>query len=208
MFTYFQHDGAFVLNPDRQMIYGFASDAADPATAFRHARDAALPLVAKLQVRLTASDTTGVTAQVLSIGESDLSIVNGRPAIVSVKPIVSDSGNIVQKPGRQFLHVAVRYLDSSFRSNIGREYGFDDIRFSWSKIARIGRSYTALSAASGKTLGYLTWNPFRPGASVAAETIPAIPAIPAIAVTVAVIFVIIVGARYAQVLEETHPRLK
>jgi sensor domain CHASE-containing protein len=200
MYTYFQHDGAFVVNPDRQMIYGFASDAQDEDTAFRHVRDAALPLVDKLQERLKASDTTGVSDRILSIGESDLNIVNGRPAIVSVKPIVSDTGDIAQVPGRQFVHVAVRYLDSSFRSILGKKYGLEDIRFTWSNIAGIGRAYSVLTTGSGATFGYLTWKPFRPGATVVAETLPAI------AVTSGVIFVL--GALLGQMVWKRSLRLE
>jgi diguanylate cyclase (GGDEF)-like protein len=174
MFTYFQHDGAFVLSPDDKLVYGFSTDTSDEAAAFRHVRDAALPLASKLRDRLKATDTEGISDQVLSIGESDVSIVNGHPAIVSVKPIVSDTGNVAQVPGTEFLHVAVRYLDGSLLSGVARDYQFDDLRFTWSKVPATGRSYTGLSTSAGKTFGYLTWKPFRPGAYVANETRPAI----------------------------------
>ena len=49
-----------------------------------------------------------------TFGASEISIVGGRPAIVSLKPIVSETGNIAQPPGTEYLHVVVRYLDRSF----------------------------------------------------------------------------------------------
>ena len=41
-------------------------------------------------------------------------MIGGRPAIVSVKPIVSETGDIAQVPGSEYLHVSLRYLDGSF----------------------------------------------------------------------------------------------
>ncbi|WP_244915036.1 putative bifunctional diguanylate cyclase/phosphodiesterase [Rhizobium sullae] len=174
MFTYFQHERAFVVAPDGSAIYAFASDEADPKEAFRQMHDIVLPLAQKLRRRLVIGDQSGVSDQVLSIGESELALVNGHPSVVSVKPIVSDSGDIEQDPARVNLHVAVRYLDGNFLSGMEQEYMFDDLRFAWARSNDDGRSYAKLKNATGSDFGYFSWRPFAPGAAVAASVGPTV----------------------------------
>ncbi|MBB3527087.1 CHASE4 domain-containing protein [Rhizobium sp. BK456] len=123
MQTYFGHDAAIVISADHGRIYEFIAPS-DNALTLGDLRLAYEPLADALQKRLAAGDAEGVTDRVLSIGESDLTYVGRRPAIVSVKPIVSDTGDIEQPPGQQNLHVAVRFLDRSFVSEIGADYQF------------------------------------------------------------------------------------
>ncbi|PND20691.1 bifunctional diguanylate cyclase/phosphodiesterase [Ensifer sp. MMN_5] len=170
MNSYFRHDGAFVISPDRRPLYAFLAGRTDGA--FSNIEPEAMPLIAKLQERLAAGDEEGTSEQVLSIGESDLVRIEGRPAIISVKPIVSDTGDIVQEPGREFLHLAVRFLDGDLLTHLGEDYGFEDLRFS--VLLELGRqrSYAPIVSSSGETIGYFSWLPFRPGADVMKATAP------------------------------------
>lgn len=154
MHTYFRHDGAFIVSPDRQVVHGFMVGEPQGADAFKLVESTILPLVNKLQARLIAGDTTGFSGQVLSIGESDLVDIGGRPTVVSVKPIVSDTGDIKQTPGREFLHVAIRYLDGDFLATMASEYLFADMRFDRSIAPGDARAYAPLTSASGQTLGF------------------------------------------------------
>jgi diguanylate cyclase (GGDEF)-like protein len=172
MHTYFGHDGAFVISPQRKLEFGYLNDKNDAEAAYRIIEPAADGLIANLQARLEAEDQTGTGDHVLSIGESDLAPVGGRPAIVSVKPIISDTGNLVQVPGKQYLHVAVRYLDGGFLTSLAKDYLFQDLRFTWKPDVSDGKSYAALRQGSGKVLGYFSWSPFQPGRAVMHATIP------------------------------------
>ncbi|WP_028744762.1 putative bifunctional diguanylate cyclase/phosphodiesterase [Rhizobium mesoamericanum] len=177
MFTYFQHDRAYVIAPDGRAIYVFAADEADSTKAYQQISDIVSPLVNRLRARLATGDDAGVSDQVLSIGESDLLNVNNHPAIVSVKPIVSDTGNIEQKPSEIYLHVAVRYLDGSFLARMSSEYQFDGLNFAWTKSAEDKRSVAAARSADGREFGYFSWHPFEPGEAVAKSVRPALAAV-------------------------------
>ncbi|UWU31059.1 EAL domain-containing protein (plasmid) [Rhizobium sp. WSM1274] len=172
MHTYFGHDAAIVLSADLSPIYEFI--APSNSSSSDDMRVAYMPLAVALQKRLAASDTEGVTDRVLSIGESDLAYVGRRPAIVSVKPIVSDTGDIEQQPGEQNLHVAVRFLDESFVSEIGKEYQFAEMQFAEDAPTDAEHSFVPLTDRSGAAIGCFTWRPFRPGASVMKATLPAV----------------------------------
>lgn len=173
MHTYFGHDLALVLAADRSLIYRFSSEGSSDLAADDLA-EAYLPLVEKLQQRLTDGDTEGTSERVLSIGEADLVHVGLRPAILSVKPIISDTGDLTQEPGQENLHVAVRFLDDDLPSEIGREYEFSDLRFSSESPTDASRSVVPLASRSGAIVGYFHWMPFRPGFNVLQATAPAL----------------------------------
>lgn len=173
MHTYFGHDAAVVLGQDLKPIYQYIATNERPprtddlATAY-------LPLAERLKQRLAAGDTEGMDDRTLSIGEVDLIYVGFRPAIVSVKPIVSDSGEVEQVRGDENLHVAVRFLDRDLPSLIGQEYEFAALEFGVQRPKDKERSFVPLKARSGAVVGYFHWKPFRPGRSVLKATSPAL----------------------------------
>jgi sensor domain CHASE-containing protein len=129
MQTYFQHDGAFIVSPKDDILLGFLDGQTDRHAAYARIADVVRPLIGKLRSRLARQDDTGVDDHVLSIGESDIGSIGSRRAIISLKPIISDSGKIEQVPGEEFIHIAVRFLDGSFLDKIGRDYLFENLHF-------------------------------------------------------------------------------
>ncbi|UIJ72569.1 bifunctional diguanylate cyclase/phosphodiesterase [Aurantimonas sp. HBX-1] len=166
MASYFGHDHAYVLDEEDRSVYAFADGAEQDPSAFAAVQAQTLPLVEALRARLTAGDTDGVSDRTLTIGESDLVNIAGRPAILSVKPIVSDSGDLVQVPGEEYMHVAARYLDGDFVAGLERDYLLDDMRFSWIPDASAGSASATLLTDDGLPFGYLVWTPFSPGSTV------------------------------------------
>lgn len=173
MNTYFGHDAAIVLTADFNPVYQFLLEP-DDTTVSDGLRIAYLPLATRLKERLVAGDQDGTSSKVLSIGEADIVYVGSRPAILSIKPIVSDTGDIEQQPGQQNLHVAVRFLDGDLAATVGQEYQFDNLRFALHQPTDPRFSYLALRSKSGQVIGYFEWQPFRPGQKVLEATIPAI----------------------------------
>lgn len=172
MHTYFRHDAALILDIQGRLIYEFIAEPSRSASGVTIANMAA-PLVSKLQQRLVAGEVaTGTT--ILSVGESDLLDLHGRAAIVSVKPIVSDSGEIEQEPGAENLHVAVRYLDGVLLSELATDYQFENLAFVRIPVVGAGVSNVTLRSGSGQTIGYFQWQPFTPGASVIQAVYPVV----------------------------------
>ncbi|MER9643648.1 EAL domain-containing protein [Mesorhizobium sp. M0239] len=101
-----------------------------------------------------------------------MAVILGHPAVVSIKPVVSDSGHIGQTPGQEFLHVAVRYLDGSLLASLRQDYLLDGARFSWvDKLASAEASYPLVDR-SGSTVGFFIWQPYRPGTLVLFQLVP------------------------------------
>ena len=109
-------------------------------------------------------------------GVQDLDVVGGHPAIVSVKPIVSDTGKIEQAPGTEGIHVSIRYLDGDFTSRLATNYQLKDARFSWQDDEKPDQAAFPFAARDGSVLGYLIWLPYEPGSSVRKSLQPALAA--------------------------------
>jgi diguanylate cyclase (GGDEF)-like protein len=89
-----------------------------------------------------------------------------------VKPIVSDTGDIVQTVDETFLHVAVRYHDESFIAELQRDYLFAGLRYATSEQLQPGEYGYALRSSLGQTIGYFIWKPYMPGSTVMSQIAP------------------------------------
>ncbi|MCO5071042.1 MAG: EAL domain-containing protein [Rhizobiaceae bacterium] len=195
MHSYFGHDGGFVLDPkDRPVFSSFQGSLIDNKE-FDHLEPAVMPLVSALRFKLRQGVTDELNDRVLSLGVSDLTIFLGRPAVVSIKPIISDSGNIKQVPGEEYLHVAVRLLDGDVLRELADNYMLDGLRFSWTNDSSSKEASIALKTSAGDTLGFLSWRPYRPGSDVVYSMIPTLAAVFLIVMTVLSVLVIAVKRR-------------
>ncbi|MDZ5698084.1 EAL domain-containing protein [Chelativorans sp. M5D2P16] len=172
MHEYFGHNGAFVLDASNKLVHGFSSDGADSAAVFAGMADQVLPLVEELREKMSVDDTEGSEGRMLSPGAADLLVVKDHPAVVSVKPIVSDTGELEQTPGEEYVHVAVRYLDGTFLQNLEREYLFTGIRYAWKNVAAQAESALPLTSATGEVVGYFIWQPYKPGSAMLSRVAP------------------------------------
>ncbi len=173
MITYFGHDGAYVLNPQNDAIFAFADGKVADHSTYDAIRPVVAPLAAKLREMLLNPDPSGYGERVLSPGASEVLTLGGRPAIVSVKPIVSDSGNLEQTADETYLHVAIRYLDKSFITELVRDYLFTGLRYSPENKLSLNEHSYPLQSSVGKTIGYFIWQPYLPGSTVMSQIAPA-----------------------------------
>lgn len=207
MHSYFGIDGAYVLNPQDQPIYAFAGDTLSTPDAYAAIAPEVAPLLANLRQKLRDGDTSGLSDTVLSPGVSDLAIIRQHPAIVSVKPIVSDTGDITQAPGREYLHVAVRYLDGAFLTRLQNDYLFDKLRFAWHPSTDRSDSNEPLKTAAGTTIGYYVWHPYRPGSAVLSDLVPAFVAVLVLVLATVLGFLAVVHNR-SQKLRASEERIR
>ncbi|KQW26391.1 diguanylate cyclase [Rhizobium sp. Root274] len=172
MHTYFEHDAALVLASDEQIIYSFVAhpEASADAPAIVAA---AAPLIRRLKPRLEAGETSD-SSTILSIGQSDLLNIAGRAAVVSVKPIISDTGDIAQVPGSENLHISIRYLDGTLLQRLSQDYLFRNLVFVRSATLGTKTATVPLRSKSGAAIGFFEWEPFSPGSSVIQAVLPII----------------------------------
>lgn len=184
MNRYFGHDGSFVVRADGKVVLEFFNGESEAQGGFEKVAFIVNPLIAKLRSRLIAGEEPVEGERVLSLGEGSLTTVNQRPAIVSVKPFISDSGEIEQAKGTEAVHVAVQYLDGPFLDSLSRKHSIQNLAFKPTVTGDGSRAHVAIRSSNGTVIGYLTWEPFRPGMFVIAATEPMLIAITAVLVTI------------------------
>jgi diguanylate cyclase (GGDEF)-like protein len=158
-----------VLNARDAPIYAMQDGHRSRPNSFAIAAEPTLELAHKLRRELAISSRPRQPGAGRTAGEAELTVVAGRPAVVSVKPILSETGDVAQPHGSEYLHVGVRFLDGTFLEKMARLYGIDQPRF-----VRIDPATPAIALrnAGGPILGYITWQPFEPGRQVADKMTP------------------------------------
>ena len=168
-FTYYKHDETYLLDASDRPVYAMQRGLRTRPEAFAKVATPVLDLAGGLRKRLTVSHAATEGSPGQTIGATDIALIGGRPAIVSLKPIVSETGDIVQAPGSEYLHVSLRYLDGSFLDTLSELYGIDDPRVS---VRPEGGASMPIRSANGRTLAYLSWTPFTPGEEVETRMVP------------------------------------
>jgi diguanylate cyclase (GGDEF)-like protein len=194
MSTYFRHDAAYVLSPGNEPVYAYSRHHQAPVTEYSQIHLTITPMLGALRDGLRRSDVA-VEEGLQTFGVADFRILNGRPAVISLKPIVSDSGEIEQVAGQEYVHVAVRYLDGEFLKELESKYDFDSMHFApvfrdeWRSVG------LPLLASGGGVIGYLVWEPYRPGLDFLVSITPALLLILAIAIGAVSIFIVMLSRR-------------
>jgi diguanylate cyclase (GGDEF)-like protein len=113
-------------------------------------------------------------------------VVDGAPSLVSVSPIISDSGAIEQAPGTEYLHVSIVHLDAGYAHRLGAEYFIPDLQFTQLQSSAPDRAMLPLSNDAGRFVTFLDWQRDAPGQSLVFQTVPAMLAMFATAGLVAI----------------------
>lgn len=174
MQTYFGHDAAYVLNPQDEPLYVYVDGSAAQPAAYAAIRATVDPMLRELRAALGRGEEPGVEEGIDSPGLTDFRFLNGRPAVVSLKPIISDSGDIEQVAGAESIHVAIRYLDGPFLEELETKYDFANMHFSLKDEAEIHKASVPLVTNGGGIIGYVVWEPYRPGMAFLQSIAPAL----------------------------------
>ncbi|HVY50572.1 MAG TPA: EAL domain-containing protein [Devosia sp.] len=173
MHEFFRHDEVAILDDKDRPIYAMAAAATIPAAEFEARLGDIKPLVAELRRlisggALTAFESGRAEAPFIS----DLAIVGGVPSLVSVEPIVSDSGAITQARGTEYLHVSIVHLDAAYASRLSDEYFIAGARFSRRGGDATDRAVMPLTNAAGRFVTFFDWQRETPGAMMLRQTLP------------------------------------
>ncbi len=166
MFEYFGHDESYVLAPDDAPIYAAIDGRTRGAASFDSRQAALLPLVDDLR-KLTAAGYLDIPPHV-----ADYVLVDGRPAIASVMPLVSDSGNLTQPTGREAVLVTIVRLDIDFELRMIDRYMTEVGRFTTVTSAAADIEAFPVTNRAGRIVAFFEWLPFRPGQELLQRTAP------------------------------------
>ena len=182
-------DGSYLVDGQDRVYYSMWKGRRDTPAALGAVGRVARPLVAELRAKMRHGRAS-VSAGSLSPEAADIAAVGGRLALVSVKPIVSDTGRIVQPPGTEHLSMLVIELGEAFSRRVGQRHHLSGVRVSLSDDVRRGEaSHAYVSPRSGRPVGYFIWTPYRPGTVVLRHLIA--PLLGALALFTAIVFFLV-----------------
>lgn len=168
MFAYFGHDESYVLGPDDAPIYASVDGKTRKPEAFATRRAALAPLLADLR-KLTSAGYLDTPPSV-----SDYVLLDGRPVMASIIPLISDTGNVVQPAGREALLVSIVRLDLDFEMRMIDRYMTEVGRFTTVTSPASGIEAFPVTNRSGRIVAFFEWLPYRPGQELLQRTAPAL----------------------------------
>lgn len=172
--SYYGHDETYIVDPQDRPVYAMREGKRLNPDVFAPIAAQLKPMIATLRTLREPQRVDPMAPALLSPGVSDLATFRGRPAIISVKPIVSETGNIKQEPGTEAVHISVVYLDRNFVHQLNSRYALESGRYSRTNILAPDETSLPLLRQNGKPIGYFVWKPFAPGEKVSDRLGPAL----------------------------------
>jgi diguanylate cyclase (GGDEF)-like protein len=173
MNEYFGQDEVLVLDDRNQPIYAMKQGASIDPQAVAGLLPGLTESIASLRDLV---DQGAIDAYLDGIANRPPSVtllkrIGGGPAIVSVVPIISDTGLLRQPRGTEFLHVAILRLDADLAERLSHQYQLPGLAFSDAPEAR-SEGQLPLTDASGRIVTFLQWTAILPGLELLAQTMP------------------------------------
>lgn len=173
MHDYFGHDETYILSPEGEPLYAAVSGMRVDPAVMNDASAAISVVVRRLRSRAAdlgtdqTADTAGPEAQFFS----EFRRLRGQPALISAVPIVSDTGELPQAPGKEYLHVAVQYLDETFATQVAAPMELEGPGFS-DEPPQGTLQGVPLVDSLGTTVTWLRWEGYTPGQSMLSQVTP------------------------------------
>jgi len=167
-------DEVYVLDPQDTPIYAMREGKRTDTATYGQIAAAARPIVTALRKLGPVTQKTPDNGDLIEMspGLTELAMVRGQPAIISVKPITFDSAAIAPQRGQESVHVSVVYLDADLIASLSAQFGLHGAHYSPSFHTRSGEASVPLRTESNRNIGYLVWRPFAPGHQVTAYVGP------------------------------------
>jgi diguanylate cyclase (GGDEF)-like protein len=182
VFAQYAHNRIYVLDPQLNPIYAMREGSDAALDTFEADRSGVVSVANRLR---NLDGITAIGAYNNGFAEvpkqTDVSLVDGKPALVSAVPIVSETDEYDVTPGDTHFHVAVRFLDEALATELMEQFLLDNAHFSSDPTPAKGEAVMPIIDKTGTPVAWFKWTPDRPGAKILEETVPAMLAVLAVA---------------------------
>ncbi|AJC79975.1 sensor histidine kinase protein [Rhizobium etli bv. phaseoli str. IE4803] len=170
---YFGHDRTYIFDDTNRLMF-----------AFRDGVDAMPPRLGSddgEQVDALASEMrAALVEEALKPGAEPLGqlasvrtiMIGDRPAIASARPMLPSSTRMQIQAGQEFIAVSIKFIDVKVAEDIAHYARLEGLRFTLSQ-GPDERAHVPVSSHDGGTIGYLVWQPIRPGFMLLQQIAPA-----------------------------------
>ena len=172
-FADYGYNRIYVLDPTGEPVYAMRDGGDVPATSWSTAAGTIKPIVDRLSDLDAIAAISAYNNDFAEIPDAtDIAPVEGRPALVSAVPILSETEEYLVEPGANFTLVAVRFLDDALAHELTEQFLLDGAAFTTDPTPIPGTVLVPITNAAGGTVAWFRWQPDRPGAVLLAETMP------------------------------------
>ena len=180
----------YLLDAGGKPVYAMRDGGQVPGKSVELVRETLAPLIEELH---SIDNQAAIDAYNNFIGEAppsamDVALVEGRPAIVSVMPMLLDVSTDFAPVGEEPILVSVVLLDDVLAGELEAQYLFENARFETGPDAIDTQASFAVRNKAGEPVTWFKWQPDRPGARILNDTLPAL--LGALVVTGAIILVL------------------
>ncbi|SDH20354.1 putative bifunctional diguanylate cyclase/phosphodiesterase [Pelagibacterium luteolum] len=172
---FYDHERVYILAPDNTVVRAARDGEAADASAYQADAAVVAPLVQTLREHMEASSAgqEDSTDAIYGLGEAEFrQFSDGSFGLISVRPILPETGEVAQAPGSEYVHVSIEALDEDLLSAIGQKFGLQQLNVA--SDAPSTPSTLALIGSSGESIGYLAWQGERPAHQLLSRTLPAV----------------------------------
>jgi diguanylate cyclase (GGDEF)-like protein len=176
MYETFGQERSFVLDSKLRPIYAMRDGGKVPAKAFESVRQTIMPLIEQLRsldgIAAIAAFNSGSNNTAPSA--TDIALLDGRPAMISVMPLLSNSGEMSVPEGTEPLFVSGMLLEEPLADVLRDQYLFSGAHFATTPDVTSAEAAYPVRSKAGDIIAYFKWQPDRPGTRILQDTLPAL----------------------------------
>jgi diguanylate cyclase (GGDEF)-like protein len=172
MYTYYGHNRVYILDAANHAIHAMREGKVVAVSAFGEDEPELRPTIDKLRHMLAAPPEADASGQPAKMAAQDLVSLQGKPAILSIMPLVPSSDRVTQAPGTEYLHISVEFIDDTVIGKMAAKYLLEGARLV-PLSQPVGGAAVPLVDSRGVILGYIGWDQERPGLTLMRKMAPA-----------------------------------
>ncbi|UVK43936.1 EAL domain-containing protein [Mesorhizobium sp. AR07] len=173
MYSYYGHNRVYVLDDANRPIHAMQEGKVVPPAVYGADEPALLPTIEKLRLLIARPRQENASGGPTKMVAEDLVSLGGKPAILSVMPLVPSSDRVTQAPGSEYLHVSAEFINDVVIGKIAEKYLLDGAHL-LPLSQPVGSAAIPLMDSRGVILGYIGWDQERPGLTLVRKAGPAL----------------------------------
>ncbi|WP_101339877.1 bifunctional diguanylate cyclase/phosphodiesterase [Cereibacter azotoformans] len=125
------------------------------------------------EMQRATRDEADSTPDIADLSLSRFLLLNGKPALAGIVPIVPDKPDLTQRAGTEYLHLAIQFADADMAERFSSTFEFDGAAFSVSPGPE-DRLSVPVRDAAGDAIAWFVWRADRPGHRLVDEMLPVV----------------------------------
>lgn len=173
MYSYYGHDRVYILDAADRPIHAMREGKVLSPASYSEDEPVLLPTVERVRRLIREPAKENQAGGPIKLVAGDLVGLDGRPAILSIMPLVPGTDRVVQAPGSEYLHISVQFITDAVLAKIAGQHLLTGARLlPLSQL--VGEAAIPLVDSRGVILAFVGWDQERPGRALVREAGPAL----------------------------------